>query len=341
MPGRYDWSSFLPMVRAASETKTHVAWDLLHFGWPDHVDVFSEDFPDRFARFVRAFLEVVEGEDDAVPYIAPVNEISFLSFAGGEEGFFFPYARGRGDDLKRQLVRAAIAASRVIREAAPSARIIHTDPIINIVADPTRPEDRAKAEGYRLSQFAAWDMIAGRVEPELGGEDWMLDVLGVNYYIHNQWIHEGSVLVPSHPQHLPLRYMLREVYNRYRRPMFIAETGIEAEARPSWLHYIGREVQAANELGIPLEGICLYPIVDHPGWEDDRHCPNGLWGYLDEAGGREIDQPLAEELRRQQQILEAGRTEAPLDEAERSLLDTAAHLMEEATERSRDTAAPE
>jgi beta-glucosidase/6-phospho-beta-glucosidase/beta-galactosidase len=338
-PGRYDWSSFLPMLRAARETGTQVAWDLLHFGWPDHVDVFSADFPERFARFVRAFLQVAAAEGADVPFIAPVNEISFLSFAGGEEGFFFPYARKRGDDLKRQLVRAAIAASRIIRETAPSARIIHTDPIINIVADPTRPEDRAKAEGYRLSQFASWDMIAGRAEPELGGEEWMLDVLGVNYYIHNQWIHEGSVLVPSHPQHLPLRYMLREVSNRYRRPMFIAETGIEAEARPSWLHSIGREVQAARALGVPLEGICLYPIVDHPGWEDDRHCPNGLWGYPDDAGEREIDVPLAEELRRQQQILEAGRTEAPLDESERSVLDSAAHQMEEATERSRDIAA--
>ena len=339
--GRYDWSSVLPMLRAAKETGTQVAWDLLHFGWPDHVDVFAPDFPDRFSRFVRAFLEVLAGEDESPPLVAPVNEISFLSFAGGEAGFFFPYARGRGDDLKRQLVRGSIAACRAIREVSASARIIHTDPIINIVADPTRPEDRARAEGYRLSQYAAWDMIAGRAEPELGGEEWMLDVLGVNYYIHNQWIHDGSVLVPSHPQHLPLRYMLREAYNRYRRPMFIAETGIEAEARPSWLHAIGREVQAAGALGIPLEGICLYPIVDHPGWDDDRHCPNGLWGYLDEKGRREIDAPYAQELGRQQELLEGGRPEALLDASERSVLDSAAHQMEEITDRSRDNPHPE
>lgn len=216
-PGRYDWSGVVPMLRAARETGILVCWDLLHFGWPDDVDVFSAAFPDRFARFARAFLGVLAAEGERTPYVAPVNEISFLSFAGGEAGFFFPFARGRGDELKEQLVRAAIAASAVIREAAPSARIVHTDPIINIVADPTKPEDRARAEGYRLSMFAAWDMIAGRTRPELGGEERFLDVLGVNYYIHNQWIHDGPVLVPSHPQHLPLRYMLREVHNRYRR----------------------------------------------------------------------------------------------------------------------------
>ena len=44
----------------------------------------------------------------------------------------------------------------------------------------------------------------------------------------------------------------------------------------------------------------LYPIVNHPGWVDDRHCHNGLWDYADENGVREIYEPLAMELARQQ-----------------------------------------
>jgi hypothetical protein len=55
---------------------------------------------------------------------------------------------------------------------------------------------------------------------------------------------------------------------------------------------------------VPVEGICLYPILNHPGWEDDRHCHNGLWDYADEAGEREICAPMAQELRRQQQLFE-------------------------------------
>ena len=38
--GRYDWSSFLPMLRAARETGTQVLWDLLHYGWPDDLDIW-------------------------------------------------------------------------------------------------------------------------------------------------------------------------------------------------------------------------------------------------------------------------------------------------------------
>jgi hypothetical protein len=54
------------------------------------------------------------------------------------------------------------------------------------------------------------------------------------------------------------------------------------------------------QAGVPLEGICLYPIVNHPGWDDERHCPNGLWGYADDSGERPIFQPLADEIERQQ-----------------------------------------
>ena len=48
---------------------------------------------------------------------------------------------------------------------------------------------------------------------------------------------------------------------------------------------------------IPVKGICLLSHPDHPGWDDHRYCPNGLWGYADDEGNRSIYEPLAEELR--------------------------------------------
>src|SRR3954470_12100114 len=32
-PGQYDWSSFLPLLRAARKTNTQVIWDICHWGW--------------------------------------------------------------------------------------------------------------------------------------------------------------------------------------------------------------------------------------------------------------------------------------------------------------------
>ena len=25
-----------------------------------------------------------------------------------------------------------------------------------------------------------------------------------------------------------------------------------------------------------MQGICLYPVMDYPGWNDERHCPCGV-----------------------------------------------------------------
>lgn len=38
-PFRYDFSSLLPMLRAARETETQIIWDLLHYGWPDGLNI--------------------------------------------------------------------------------------------------------------------------------------------------------------------------------------------------------------------------------------------------------------------------------------------------------------
>jgi hypothetical protein len=54
-PGYYDWSSVLPMIRAAERAGTQVIWDICHYGWPDDLDVFAPAFVDRFARYAAAF----------------------------------------------------------------------------------------------------------------------------------------------------------------------------------------------------------------------------------------------------------------------------------------------
>ncbi|MCA1581364.1 MAG: hypothetical protein LC796_08195 [Acidobacteria bacterium] len=141
--------------------------------------------------------------------------------------------------------------------------------------------------------------------------------------------------------------MMNEVWLRYQRPLFMAETGIEGDARPEWLHYVGREVRAAIRLGAPVGGVCLYPIVNHPGWEDDRRCSNGLWDYADAQGRRELYEPLAAELARQQRLFSgeeadpsepvAPRSDAEcMDRDELAVLDSAAVDMNEATAKSRE-----
>ena len=183
-----------------------------------------------------------------------------------------------------------------IWQIEPRARFVHADPIINVICDPSRPGDRAFAEGHRQAQFQAWDMLAGHAWPQLGGSPRHLDIVGVNYYPNNQWIHGGPPIDLGHPLYRPLRSLLTETYARYGRPVLLAETGTEGERRPAWLEYVADEVLAARGAGAPIEGICLYPVMNHPGWDDDRACPNGL---LDCDAARTPYRPLAATLARQ------------------------------------------
>jgi hypothetical protein len=298
-PGRYDFSSLLPMVRAAREADVQVIWDLCHYGWPDRLDIFRPEFVDRFADYARAVARLIAAETDEVPWYCPVNEISFWSWAGGDVAYINPLQTGRGFELKAQLARAALAAIDAVWSVDSRARILHCDPAIHIVADPQRPVTRADAEGHRLAQFQAWDMITGRLWPQLGGDERYLDVVGLNYYPNNQWILGGPTIERGGPLYRPFREILREAWERYGRPLVVAETGAQDGARAEWLRYMADEVLAARRGGVPVHGLCLYPILNYPGWDDDRHCQSGLWGYPGPIGDREIHLPLVEELARQ------------------------------------------
>jgi len=297
--GRYDWSSFLPMLGAAHAAGTQVIWDLCHYGWPDGLDIWSPAFVDRFARFAAAAASVVRDETDAVPFYCPVNEISFWAWAGGEVGYLDPHGRERGGELKRQLVRAAIAAIDAVRAVEPRARFLHAEPVIHIEPRPNRPEDVALVAKYCEAQWEALDMLSGRLAPDLGGRPEHVDIVGVNFYPINQWVHEAGPIPMGRHGYRPFRAILAEAFSRYGRPLIVSETGAEGSAGAAWLHYVAGEVDGARAQCVPVEGICLYPVLDYPGWDNGRTCPVGLLQLAPGPDGRAVNEPLAVELARQ------------------------------------------
>ncbi|MDR5798037.1 beta-glucosidase [Caballeronia sp. LZ008] len=301
------------MLRAASATGAQVVWDLCHYGWPDHIDIWRPQFVEAFAKFAAATAAVIASETEETPIFTLINEISFWSWFGGEVGDIRPSAFGRGLELKHQLVRATIAATDAVRSVSPDARFITTEPLINVVS--RLPERRDDAERHRLSQYQAFDMLTGSLWPGLGGAQAYLDIVGLNYYSFNQWLIEGGELGPSDASYRSLSDMLEEVYRRYNRPLVIAETGAEGEMRRPWLSFVADEVFQARAAGVPVEGLCLYPVLDYPGWSNDRHCETGLLGYPTEdrqgvkspRPNRPVFHPLAEELASQRPRFEKQR----------------------------------
>ncbi len=313
LDGRFDFSLLESRARAAQELDIEVIWTLFHYGFPADIDIFSDQLVERFARYCGETARYLSRFSDEPPIYSPINEISFFTFAVCETALIYPFTGSlheRGHALKQNLVRAVIAGCDAIWQVDPRARIVHSDPVIHLIGG---TEDYAEsAEQYRNAQFEAWDMVAGTSEPELGGSPKYLDLIGVNYYHSNQWE------IPSHdrlhwhlgdPRRRPFRQILGEVYARYGRPLFISETSHVGIGRGQWIKEIAEEVSAALRDGVPIEGICLYPIIDRPDWDDFSHWHNsGLWDLSLTPEGifdRVLCEPYAEDLREAQRMVES------------------------------------
>lgn len=306
---RYDFSSVDPFLAASERHGIEIIHDLFHFGYPSHIDPFSEDFPRRFADYCHAVAGYIASQATGALYFTPVNEPSFFSWAAGEMGLFAPHTRGRGWELKVRLAEAAIKGIDAIRAACPGARIVNVDPLCHVAAPMGRPEAQGDVEHFNSHVvFQGWDMIAGRLLPELGGSREHLDIIGVNYYWTNQWElgGDGTPLEPDDPRRAPLRRLLRSLWERYGGEIIVTETSHVDDQRAVWLRELIAETETLIEESIPLHGVCLYPILSMPEW----HTPGewaqmGLWNLEARDGKLErvLHSPMLEAL------LEARRLE--------------------------------
>jgi UDP-galactopyranose mutase len=153
---------------------------------------------------------------------------------------------------------------------------------------PVTEGKKAIEASINTSRFHSWDMLCGKFLPELGGQPKYLDIIGANYYIHNQqWIVGDALLNQSSyrqiawdsPARRSFTTLLAEVYERYDRPIVITETGSFGEWRGKWWRRTLREMTKAQRKGIPIAGICAYPVIDQEDWGDRHLTHAGLWDF--------------------------------------------------------------
>jgi beta-glucosidase/6-phospho-beta-glucosidase/beta-galactosidase len=309
--GRYDFSSLSPFVKAAQKDGIEVIWSLCHYGWPDDLDLFSPRFIDRFEKYCTAVVRYISDNFEGTQFYSPFNEISFVAYAIGTKAFMHPYAAGRSHEVKDQLIRATIAGTEAIWRINPRARTVHIDPMFNVVPPLDKPELAETAHAQTRSQYEAADLICGKERPELGGHPRYLDIVGVNYYHSNQWEFPENRLrwedSPRDNRWLPLHNLLARAKAYYERPIFIAETSHFGAGRAKWITEIASEVCTALESGVDIQGICLYPLLDRPDWEDSNHWHNsGLWDVRLDKGRSErvLNNDYAEAVIKAQQVLQ-------------------------------------
>ncbi|HEV7330560.1 MAG TPA: family 1 glycosylhydrolase [Flavisolibacter sp.] len=310
--GVYDFSPIDPMIGAMNRHQVIPIWDLCHYGYPEDLDPFSEAFTDRFAAYCKAVAEYVVPRLHGPYFFTPINEITFFSFCGGEWGWVAPYRKTKEDRfrLRLALCKAAIAGVNAIRSVVPDARMVHIDPLVQVVAPRDRPDlqEAARHETF-VDTFAAWDVLYGRLHTELGGSPEVLDIVGCNNYSFGQMEYREQgphqALPPDDDRIQPLCDLLRRVWERYHRPMIIGETSGMNEGREDWLRDVMHESLAAVNEGIDLHGVCLFPAVDMPDWHTGEWLHNGLCDVVPEKGvlNRVPCDPYIAELRRWQKEL--------------------------------------
>lgn len=299
--GLYDFSSLDPFLLAAEKHGVEVIHDLFHFGYPAHVDLWSSEFPRQFADYCEAASAYIVGNTSGPYWFTTVNEPSYFSWAGGHVGLFAPYGQNRGYELKVQLLKAAIKGIDAIRGVCPQARIVNPDPLCRATAPLSRPDLTDEVECFNEDTvFQSWDILSGRLMPELGGSPEHLDIIGINYYWTNQWEwgNDGP-LEPHDSRRWPLSKLIQRVSDRYHTELLITETSHVGELRPVWLRELSVEVESLLKDDIPLRGVCLYPILGMPEWHArEEWAQMGLWD-LQTKGlrlHRELYQPMMEAL---------------------------------------------
>lgn len=306
-PARWDWDETAEILDYMRERGLRPIVDLLHHtSYPRWVGDFgSPGFGDAYLRYVEAFAERFPW----IPAYTLFNEPFTTFLLCGQQGIWPPHRTGlRGFlSLARNVMPAVAEASRMLRDLLPDARHVHVETCER--AHAAAPAAVPFVEFVNDRRFFLTDLLVGRPVDEsgpfasavieAGGEDLLalepghVDVLGLDYYAHNQWDWtapwEGRTCSACPT---PFAELAAEYCERYRLPLVVGETNIRGfpSDRATWLKYMLEQCEAANHAGVPVSGLCWFPFVDSCDW-DSILCRAD--GSLDPVGVVSLDQDLA------------------------------------------------
>lgn len=278
-PYVFNFSYLKQRLDEAEKKGMQIMWDLCHFGYPDGIYPTHPLFTDRFMSYCRAFALFHKKYTSEPLLVVPINEISFLSWHSGDMRGTVPFAINSGFDIKYHLCKAAIEGIKILKQTDPSCTILLVEPLVKI--HPGINNERFdEMDILNSHQYQAMDIIAGDLCPELGGSPNLFDMVGFNYYYNNQWDATNYILQwPETERKLtPFSKLLEKAYYRFNKPVILTETGHFGAGRSQWLEEITLECEKALFMGVDLQGICIYPVIDRPDWDDLSSYSNcGLW----------------------------------------------------------------
>ena len=282
-PGEYDWSTTDDVLGTMHDEGFDPIVDLLHHtSYPIWLGDLSSP------QFGPAFLGFVEAVAERYPWLrgyTVCNEPFTTFLLCGQLGLWPPHQQGLTGfaQLATNVFPAVTAAARALRDLLPQAEHWHVEVCERHSGSSEAGDEFAMMANDR--RFLLTDLLVGRpIEADrpfvrelvaAGGEPLLLvepghvDVLGLDYYAHNQWEWaapgKGSNTPPAPP---PLADLIVEYADRYRIPCWLGETNIRGFAadRATWLKYTLEQCELARAAGVDVRGYCWYPFIDSADW---------------------------------------------------------------------------
>lgn len=251
-PGKFDWAWMDRMVDVAEQSGMILYLDLWHYGYPDWLDIMSDDAPAHFTEFARQIAQ----RYPSITHYCVSNEPSAMVHEAGRRGRWKPFMRRKDPvDLRRQIAWMIIQASRAILEIKPDALLI-------------LPEPWHATDGFSEDdQAAVLELVMGRREPELGGAHDLVTIIGLNHY-------RDSTLPPLHQLFLNARRRWQD------KPIWFTETSGPPVGwqQTEWFWWMLAETRLANLYGAGIPVLTWAPALSMYDWVDEtKHLPNGIW----------------------------------------------------------------
>lgn len=309
---------------------------LLHHGsGPRETDLLDPEFPKKLARFAGA----VARRYPHLPYFTPVNEPLTTARFCALYGWWHPHhsdERAFYTALLHQ-VEAIGAAMRAVRRHIPDARLITTEDLGKTYAPPSL-EYQAAHENAR--RFLTYDLLCGTLDanPHMRQHLFRLglnadarfekrflcapDVLGFNYYVTGERRLDDRIsLYPGHRCEGNGRHryvdieavrcaegargvgpLLRECWERYRRPLALTEAHIACEhlEQMRWLRDLHAAVLAERAAGADVRALTVWSLLGAFDWNTMQTRQDGHYesGAFDVSSGTALETPLADYVRR-------------------------------------------
>ncbi|WP_210481285.1 family 1 glycosylhydrolase [Naasia sp. SYSU D00948] len=304
--GVFDWSETDEILEHMRDLGLRPIVDLVHH--TSYPAWLTDGFADE--RFGPAYLRYAEAFARRYPWVEEYtlfNEPFATLFLCGHEAIWPPYRSGLESfvDLLVNVLPPVAEASRLYRELLPSARHVWNDSCERHIGTDASGQSYADLANER--RFAVLDAFLGRPydtegpfgrllhesggERLLGIEGGSVDVLGLDYYAHNQWTFSIEGGTTTNPDPTPFADLIQEYWERYGLPCLVTETNIRGHTfdRATWLKYVLEQCEIARDRGIPIDGLCWFPFIDSTDWNSLLfRCE----GHIDPVGVYWLDEEL-------------------------------------------------